>query len=269
MHNFQPGVKLEINVVHYAPDHKNKSHNKSEIWVVSKIKNELEEGMTICAGHGYVLNVFGEDYFGNAENFRKETFDATIKSVSYFEHCNGGRQNTKAYQSVEEYLSDPVVKENLRRKSIATVFDMSPGDPERIDVEIVFTFDKFPNVELMVTETSYEDIVPEEWYSEFYAKEINELETFDVFENAQEAIINTKIEEDIFGQRAFPVMRVPHNASKELIDCHYAFKNYSKPLKGKEFIYFGLRSKMSELDTINEIYELGGHILKNKQWDWA
>ena len=51
-------------------------------------------------------------------------------------------------------------------------------------------------------------------------------------------------------------------------DICYGFKSFSDPLTDSKFVYIGIRSKKYEIDTINEIYEAGGWILCDQQWDW-
>ena len=199
--------------------------------------------------------------------FEKQTFSGTILKNQYAEASNGGRTNETIYDSIQDYLKDPVVKERVKQKCL-NGFDLSPGDPDNVDEISTFVFDDFPETFFEIEQRSWDNVIPAEWYTEIYAKVISELDTYDVWENAGEAIDNTSTVDDLFGDRAFPVIRAPKALLREMRWLADNFKNCSNPLVGEEYVYIGLRAKPYEISNIAEIYEHGGSILKDKIWDW-
>jgi hypothetical protein len=97
------------------------------------------------------------------------------------------------------------------------------------------------------------------------SKELYNLETFDT---AKEAIDTQQSEEDLFGTRYFPVLSFPVKSLEIGRELAGGFKNCSEPLLYKDKVFFGVRAKTREISYIEDIYEAGGVVLKNRQWDW-
>lgn len=260
--------KIEIAVQHYAPSRgDSKIPDRSKIWVNV---NNYENGNKELIGSGYITNPFSLDYFGSDEEFSKETFTGSLVKTVVMEHSNGGRSNNKQYSSLAEYLADPVVKESCREYitgGVASVLSRNGGDPDKIDYITTWKFDQFPE-EFTTSYSCWDKIIPQEWLNEFNAHTIVNLSKCSVWPNAARAISESQVEEDLFGDRLFPVLKAPIELTGKMQDICYGFRSFSDPLTDSEFVYIGIRSKKYEIDTINEIYEAGGWILCDQQWDW-
>lgn len=261
--------KIEITVQNYAPTNCNfKAPDQSSIWVNVHF---CEDGEDDYIGSGYIDNPFPLDYFGAVgEEFRRETFSGVLVKTVIMEHANGGRSNNKQYSSLLEYLADPLVKE-LCRKSItgglAYSFSSDGGDPDNIDYVNTCKFDQFPE-EFEISHTTYDSIVPQAWLNEFNSDTIIGLGKCAVWPDADKAIAESTVEDDLFGLRAFPVLKAPIGLTSKMQSICGWFKSCSEPLSDSEFVYIGIRAKTYEIDTIREIYEAGGWILCDQQWDW-
>lgn len=270
--DIKPGHEVKVHVAHYGYAGQDKPGDQSKIWVVLTSTSIQEEwGSMLSLGSGYIANPYPTDYFLDSEGqFKRTDLIGVITDSKVMEHSNGGRSNDKVYNSVADYISDPEVKKNVRRKCKASVFDIAPGDPDNVDILVKFRIQgptSFPTV-YEVKESLWQEIVPVEWYSEFHSDVITDLQTFDTYSTAQEAITETQVHEDLFGDRLFPVIKAPKELVEVIKDHSASFKNCSKPLFDDKFVYIGVRSKVSEIDEINDIYSSGGTILKHRDWDW-
>lgn len=262
--------KIEINVAHYGPNHNLDSTevNQSRIWVNVYY---IEDGESELIGTDYINNPFPKDYFGtDSKNFQRQAFSGVMLKTVVMEHSNGGRSNENVYNSVTEYLADPVVKELCRAHingGLAYALSSNGGDPDKVDYVVTCKFDDFPE-EFTVENRSYDSIIPQAWLNEFCSDTIVGLSKCGVWPDAESAIKNTERNDDLFGERLFPVLKAPKELASLMRDICYGFKSYSDPLEDDEFVYIGIRSKIYEICTINEIYAAGGWILQYQQWDW-
>lgn len=258
-------MKIDIEVCHYGPIRGTINfEDTSKIWVC--VDDSDDDSFL---GSGYIDNPFTiEELSGIEEKFVKKAFSGTLLYSKYMEHSNGGRTNEKVYDSIAEYFADPLVKALVTKRYLSG-FDLSSGNPDQLDAIHTFEFDQFPGKQFTVSESLWGDFVPPEWRTEIYASTIEQLDSCVVWDDAKQAIANSEVCDDLFGDRAFPVIRAPKHLAKEMLDiADSAFKSCSKVLHSSEYIYIGLRSKVYELDNINEVYEKGGFILKDRQWDW-
>lgn len=266
------GTKVNVSVIHYAPNYKSDiKHDVNKIWVTLSIPNsESEYGGTIGAGSGYIANPYPADFFGSPEFFRKTSIEGVITSVKFQERANGGRTNTNEYDSIEAYLADPMVKRLVEKKTVSLgIFNMQAGDPDKVDVVINFRLSEFPASNFEVKETIWEDIIPQAWYDEIFFEEGVRLNGFPVYDNVLVAIDTTIVQDDLFGNRLFPVIRFPKDQLKKFIDHASCFKNHSKPIISGEYGFIGLRSKPDEIWHLEEVYKDGGRVLIGKEWNWT
>ena len=261
--------KIEINVTNYAPTNADfKTPDQSRIWVGVYTDDDDSE----CIGTGYIPNPFPLDYFGAAgEEFQRRTFSGELVKTVVMEHLNGGRSNSREYSSLTEYLADPAVKEKCRQVITGglayTLGGDFGGDPDKIDYINTCRWAEFP-LEFDVSTCSWDSIVPQEWLNEFHADTIIELGKCSVWSDADKAIAECTVEDDLFGNRLFPVLKAPVELTSQMQSICDGFKSCSEPLSDSEFVYIGIRSKTYEIDTIHEIYAAGGWILCDQQWDW-
>ena len=77
--------------------------------------------------------------------------------------------------------------------------------------------------------------------------------------------------DDLFGDRFFPVAKFDlTTTSLDIAECMCDhFKGHSKPIIYQDrFAFIGIRCKPSELYNIHDLYEVGGTILINEEFDW-
>jgi hypothetical protein len=267
---FKPNTPIDVYVAHYAPVHKGpEKHDTSEIWVVLSIPGVTSEfGGCVNAGSGYISNPFPANYFGSPENFNKKTLSGVITSVKFMENANGGRSNSSEYASIAAYLADPLVKRLVEKKSTGLNF-MQSGNPDKVDAIISFQLVEFPGSSFEVKDTIWDEIIPQDWYDNIFFEEGIQLSSVPVYETADEAIAGSNTQDDIFGNRIFPVMRFHKAELEKFVNhaCH--FKNHSKPIISGEYGFIGLRSKLNEIYYLHEIYADGGTVLIGKEWDWS
>jgi hypothetical protein len=258
----------KLRFVHFAPDNKKyvagqpTPYDKTKIWGV--IVKDADDEDTL-SGYGYIDNIFGIE-----EINKEKLYDINILAIKYLEHSNGGRTNKKEYNSVEDYWADPKVKENVCRsykEGLSFKFSYN-GNPDEIDVKVVFEVVDYPGHTFTLYENLYTSKPPKEWYSECLSHVIDELKqksSYPTHLDALEAQIKT---DDLFGERYFPVLKAPIALEEQMVECAAYFKGHSKTLTDGENVYIGIRSKSHELGGITEIYEQGGTILVDTQWDW-
>jgi hypothetical protein len=273
--NIKVGHEVSIRPANYGYSMvARKAEDQSKLWVVveSKTLFENEEyGQKLRLGVGYIDNLFPENYFGIPENFKSElVLDGFLTEFYFMEHANGGHGNKVPYSSISSYIDDPFVKHRFEKRQFNR-FDFSDcGEPERVDLIIKFRIQGPTSIPIIfeLSESIWEEVIPLHWYSEAHAQTIQNLSKLECYDTSDEAIESIVTENDLFGQRLFPVLKAP----KELMDTmkkHCGnFKSYSKVLMDDEFIYIGIRSKEYEIDTIHDIYKDNGKIIKDVQWDW-
>ena len=261
--------KIDIAVQHYAPQNGDfKNTDKSEIWVILR---DPQDDDSWSLGGGYIANIFPEGYFDAEDgSFKKQTVTGVVTRTVVMEHSNGGRTNTKKYSSVQEYLADPIVKaacKDIIVGGLGARISRNGGDPDRVDFVRTFKIDGY-SAEFTVSDSCYDSVIPQEWLNEFNSDTIVGLSKCGVWPDADSAIRNTESNDDLFGERLFPVLKAPKELSSLMQDICYGFKSYSDPLMDDEFVYIGIRSKTYEIGTIKKIYEAGGWILQFQEWDW-
>ena len=259
-------MKIDIDVRQYAL-HRLDSNNpdKSKIWVTISHPEEYSLG---C---GYISNPFPEGYFDAEDGtFKKQKLTGVVTKTVVMESSNGCRSNTKEYSSIQEYLADPIVKEACRYITVGRLGAKIArcGDPNRVDFIRTFKIDGYSE-EFTLSDSYYSNIIPQEWTNEFHANTIEVLSKCKVWDTAQQALNNTESTDDFFGERYFPVLKAPVELTETMQSICYGFKSHSIPLTDSEFVYIGIRSKSCEIGTISEIYEAGGCILRDQEWDWG
>lgn len=251
-----------------------KADDQSKLWVVVESKTLFgyeEYGQKLRLGVGYIDNMFPENYFGIPENFKKElVLEGVLTEFYFMEHSNGGRGNIAQYSSISSYIDDPRVKERFTRRQF-NQFDFNDcGEPQKVDLVVKFRIQgptSIPRI-FELRESIWEDIIPLQWYSEAHSETIKKLSILECFDTSDEAIESTVTEDDLFGQRLFPVLKAPKELMDTMKEHCENFKSYSKVLMDDEFIYIGIRSKEYEIDAIHDIYKDNGKIIKDVQWDW-
>jgi len=257
---------MKIRFIHFLPDYNKETQittpNTSKIWAV--IQKDIDDEDTV-SGYGYIENIFGIE-----EIDKDKLYDINILSIKFMEHANGGRTNTKQYNSIEEYWADPKVKENVMRcYKEGFSFKLSyRGSPDELDVIVDFEVVGYEGHIFTLSENLYPCEPPEEWYSESLPYVIENLKTKTTYETYQDALEAQTKTDDFFGERYFPVLKAPKHLKGKIQDCCDNFKGHSKALTDGENIYIGIRSKDFELGAIKEIYEQGGSILVDAEWDW-
>jgi len=239
--------------------------DKSILWT---LLYERDNPTKVLAS-GWVSN----ERMGLNEIDKEEEFPVTMNDTYYKEHRNGGRTNTRQYASPEDYWNDPVVTDLVQRKYREGIeFSFTHhGDPDRMDKIYIFRV-KTQVCELSEALYDFEDkryAPPQEWYNQVHERKIEELGTKEVFSSAEETFEALRTSEDLFGDRYFPVAKAPKEHAELLVDECHAFKGCSQPLFDDKFVYVGIRSKPSEIGSIEDIFAIpGGTILKQTEWDW-
>lgn len=238
--------------------------NKSILWALL-----YERDVRVTLACGWISNL----YIGLSEIDLEKEYFVNMKEVYYMEHLNGGRTNTRKYATPEDYWADPVVKELVQRQyreGMGFCFSHN-GNPDQMDRIYIFQINgQRVEMEETLYDCDEENFAPPlEWYNEVHVDKIQELGKADVFSSAEEALANVSKTDDLFGERFFPVAKAPLEQKDLLIDACHAFKGCSKPLMDDKHVYIGIRSKLHEIGTINDIYEIdGGVIVQNQEWNW-
>lgn len=247
----------------------NYSDKKDLIWfnvysaeVVDKFDNP------ILIGSSYVKNIFTDDQIRKDENNTFLELTGIIEDIKFLEKSNGGRSNEKEYSSVQDYFNDPKVKRNIEQKCKAGVLSFISGDPDKVSIKTKIKLNIVPEQLIVVELGVYDDFVPPEWYNEFHADILDRLLTKEHYASSSEAINGLTYHEDLFGDRYFPVIKASIDKIEQMKILASEFKNWSKPLFNDQFVFIGLRAKPDEIYTIEDIYNAGGYILKNVDWDW-
>lgn len=227
--------------------------DKNMVWIHGEFNNQHLSG--------YVPNVFGVD-----EIIPGNEHTVTVLKTSVMEHMNGGRINEKEYSSIEEYIADPLVKERCIQQYKKEPFDFNfRGEPTRVDHKFYLNHN---GKDISVISPGYDTVVPPEWYSEVHMTKAAELYSKYCFEDLDEAISNLGAVDDLFGTRYFPVACFNRNLLDDAKDVCENFKGFSQPLLYEDRVFFGLRMKPCEIGYITDLYDAGGVILKNCEWDW-
>jgi hypothetical protein len=221
----------------------------------------------------------GKTAFNNKENLviindRKFTFTGTVTQCFLMERGNGGRSNSKRYESVAQYFKDPLVKQRVMNitygGTLARLADRG-GDPDQADLII----------KVMVNEDTVIDVECDMWDAKppvsWYTEKFGGLPQFEFkkgfFETSVDAVEFYTIlgqTDDLFGQRYFPVLVFPKSVEDEKIeDIIYYAKGCSNRLDIDDNWVIGLRCKTDEYrQCIERCYEVGGKVPIDCQYDW-
>lgn len=241
-----------------------------KLWAIYRF-GEYGDGEVIRAS-GWIPNVFGITEADIVD--KKYLTDVKVERKIFMEASNGGRSNQKEYVSIEDYFADPSVKKRYFDKLASSnpmIYSMNnPGDIEHLDLIVDLSYnDRTFTLREIMYDISNSPI--DEWYSEFHSNHMAlKLDVCETFDTPEEAILNQKDTDDLFGKRYFPV--AVFNLNKATLEqaknvCEN-FKGSSRPIISNDRCYIGLRSKDYELSNIHEIYEIGGAILQHQEWNW-
>jgi hypothetical protein len=195
--------------------------------------------------------------------------DSTVKrkllKVELIEHCNGGRSDHNRYPSYKAFFNKER-KEDVHRLWLADIAmrinGMVKNDCDRAD--IIATFKDFE-----LDSMSFDFEAPEEWYSELYASNFDFRRGF--YKDADEAIhfFQDKANDDLFGERYFPVIVFPRRKIETARDIAGWAKSCSKAIVTKKHAIFGTRCKPHEYqEIITKTYENGGQVARSMEWNW-
>lgn len=184
-----------------------------------------------------------------------------VEIISKYWGIDGNPDAT--FESYEDYVNHPYTKELYFRKLNNPWGTFVNVDSPKIVLTLRIDDDKIEFI-------SYQyDVLPEIWYTENYWNVAKTLDNYEIYLTVDEAINSLQMRDDLFGDRYFPVIKT-HLKNKEVIqELAQYFKNCSSPLFCGNSVYFGLRSKPSELHYLKRLYENDGFVLKNKEWDWS
>jgi hypothetical protein len=235
--------------------------DKSKIWVLLQEEDDCTNTSLVS---GYIDNCLNID-----EIDRTAKYPVELLSQYWMEHTNGGRSNLKQYLTPLDYWSDPDVKSRVMEyySNNMTYQFTHKGDPNRIDLCCRF---KLFNCVFELSSVDYDCSPPDEWYSESKHETLLRLQQSPVFDSVVEALshVSNNCVSDLFGDRYFPVLKAPRKLDRVMESLCNSFKSNSKLIYDDEYVYIGIRSKNSELDTIYDIYDRGGFILNGVEWDW-
>lgn len=194
------------------------------------------------------------------------TIKRKIQDAYIMEAQNGGRSDYKQYYSYKEYFSDwkKEIVQGFWKCDILGRICRGGGNPDEISLVLVFK-------EFKIENHLYEYHAPEEWYSEMHQKNSRFKFKQGFYNDAEEAIkaFADKPNDDMFGERYFPVLVFPRNLTCNIRDIVYYAKGHSKPIVIDTNVIFGTRCKLCEYASIiAETYKAGGKVAKDMQWDW-
>lgn len=280
--------KIKFRATHYGPVYKDKKfvkdkHDTSIIWVVSVDDTGSD--------------IWFSGYLKNTEDFKEgQEIEFDVLDSYFMEHSNGGRGNSQRYKSVDAYYSDPEVikkiqyikapsgplsddpsEEEIRASPLGRRL-FSKGDPENIDHVIEFrnrdhleTFSGSSYAHSNLDISKRVTVILSNSLAVINNPRFHITEETEVYPTAKDAIEAQELHEDMFGNRYFPVIVFPVKTTDyaDIMDLLYSFKNSSDILEYGGYYIVGVRSKPDEIDTLGEIYEKGGRVLKDQVWDWS
>lgn len=207
-----------------------------------------------------------------------QTIRRKIQNVFVMEAMNGGRSDTRKYDSYWDYFN-PEKKKEIQQywhtDLMVRIFVRHGGDPDRAD--IVFDFGDFE-----ISDHCWDMVAPEEWYSEQFAKDPRFRFERGFYESAEETMtfFRDKPHNDIFGERYFPVIVFPRTTRQEKVfkdkkdDIDFRGiamigKAWSKPIMTERYVVFGVRCKPYQLpEVVEETYKVGGFVARAQEWNW-
>lgn len=235
-----------------------------------------EDDEQLVSMAGFVKNVFGYTYDDMKDGFLYINVSVDVNSIKFMEMEDDGRSNHTVYDTIEDYINDPLVKlkciDSYKNPSWCSE---KKGNPLEVACTMQLSYNGIPFE--FVAEYRCDDadkgysFIPIEWYGEAWesiAVKLNDAESYANPQEYLEYAENIKSECPIFGERYFPVIKFNKSDIVEGEDIAAWFKNSSKPLCYGDYVYFGIRSKPSELSHgIEKVYKIGS-VLKNCEWDW-
>ena len=276
-------MKCTMIFVHGAPQYQRDTESKivnlpdnlSKLWAIVTLPIKEE-----CGGFkttsGYI-----ENFLGLTEIDKEVKYEVTCTRAFLMESKNGGRTNTTEYDTIEDYINDPFVRRMYEKKRTSGMFGMldygaNPGEVDDVydlqwdiplDIE-GFEPGSYKRVTFQLESSRYESIAPADWENDLFMAKIGKLRQAKAYSDSTSAIDAQVRTQDLFGDRFFPVLRAPLALKEQMLEACYYFKSHSKPLFDDTYVYIGIRSKVHEIGTIQTIYEEGGEILINREWDW-
>jgi hypothetical protein len=261
-------MKIKLNLVHFGYSEDN---NTQRVYVI--YKDDIKK----VSMYGFVPNVFGYTYDDcNDEQYLNISVDVDVTSVKFMEMEENGRGNINEYRSVEDYFDDPDVKLKCVQSYITPSWKSGEiGNPFELEcfMELEYNGKPFEFINRYDCEDADKmySFIPKPWYGEAfhsYAVKCHECESYDTADDYIEYAQQNHSECPIFGERYFPVAKFKKDDLAKGYDIACWFKNCSEPLIYGDNVYFGIRSKPSEIsDGVRKIYEYGS-VLKNVEWDW-
>jgi hypothetical protein len=231
------------------------------------IKKESEDKINEILGEGcrFYFNGWVGRYVGEKDAEVK----TKISDAYLMNHANGGRDWSKRSYTYKEFFDDKQrAKIDAERMGglMARLTRQGSGDPDRADIIL-----KFENG--MKLETMQWDIeCPEEWYSELHATDSRFRFVDGFYPDAEKAIeaFSKKGNDDMFGERYFPVLAFPKSTPNETIqDVIWRPKAVSDPILTQDYIVYGSRCKPHEFaETIDLTYKVGGKVPIGVEWNW-
>lgn len=234
-----------------------------------------EDDEQLVSMAGFVKNVFGYTYDDLKDGFLDINVSVDVKSMHFMEMADDGRSNHTVYDTIEDYINDPLVKLKCidSYKNPSWCSD-TKGNPLEVECTMELSYNDIPFE--FVSEYRCDDadkfysFIPIGWYGEAWESVADKLSKAESYATPQEYFEYTehnKSECPIFGERYFPVIKFKKDDIIKGDDIAGWFKNNSKPLCYGNYVYFGIRAKPSELGYVDKVYECGT-VLKNNEWDW-
>ena len=191
----------------------------------------------------------------------------TIKSLKLTQSSNGGRADTRTFDTYWEYFSDERKKRVLGQSGmgLAGKIMSGPGEDDRAD--LVMECD-----DVTLDCGAWDFRAPQEWHSE-QLKDNSSFKFVDGFyPDADKAvdIFGKKSSDDMFGTRFFPVLVFPRDVDYEKVqDVIWRPKSTSDPVVTDEHLIYGTRCKGGEYQGVIEAtYEIGGKVPIGLEWNW-
>lgn len=208
------------------------------------------------------LNSIGD--WVQATGKEKGILSKKIKCAYLMERCNGGRSDHGHYTSYKDYFNKAKKEEVIKfwRGGLLSRIGRGGGDLDECD--LILEFEGFK-----IEGHIYDMVAPEEWYSEMHRDSFKFERGF--YKDAEEAIhfFSDRPNNDLFGERYFPVIVFPKNTKVDVLSIAYWAKSHSKPIVTAKHIVIGLRCKPGEYAGIfKETYEKGGWVARSMEWNW-
>jgi len=237
--------------------HMNNSKTDQFCGIETKLTEDVEFYDFIMIS-GWMGKIFGKE---------GDIIERKIIDVYLIEHMNGGRSDYRKGSSYTDFFDDQRKREVhkfWKGGIIGRMIGRGGGDADQAD--IVFVFKDFK-----IEESCWSYTAPEEWYSELHQDKSRFSFPKGFYKNADEAIhfFSDKPNDDMFGERYFPVVVFPIESEAKIRSIIGNAKSHSKAIVTKKHIIFGTRCKPDEYGyVISQTYENGGQVPRAQVWDW-